>query len=74
MHPLHPITVCYFQGIPGRFRREPSPPDDGNNGPQHPPLTAREKIVYSLLAGWGCLTFLMLLILVIVTHSPLIAN
>ncbi|MBC8104418.1 MAG: hypothetical protein H7Z41_17720 [Cytophagales bacterium] len=39
-----------------------------------PPLTRREKILYLALAGIACLPFLLLLTLIVLTHSPLIAN
>lgn len=71
---MNPVTVCYFKGTPGRFRPDPPPPDDDHNRREYPPLTKRERIVYGLFAGWGCLTFFLLALAIILAHSPLIAN
>ena len=74
MNPLNPVTVCYFKGAAGRFRPDPPPPGDDPKPREYPPLTKRERLVYSLFAGWGCLTFLLLALVIILAHSPLVAN
>lgn len=65
------------------FRNRPEhPPGRGGDGPEggdenrevFNPLSANEEKAYLILAGIGCLPFLLLLLLVILTHSPFMAN
>jgi hypothetical protein len=68
------VTACCFQkiGPPHRFWREP-PPDE-NPSPSYPPLNAAERAWQFVAAGMGCFTFLALLAIIILAHTPFVAN
>lgn len=70
-------TTRFFRNPPARppWREDPPPPpDDNRRFEPHNPLSEREQRTYLILTAIGCLPFLLLILLAIITHSPLMAN
>ncbi len=71
------MNARFFRNPPARppWREDPPPPpDDNRRSVPHNPLSEREQRAYLILTCIGCLPFLLLLLLAIITHSPFMAN
>jgi hypothetical protein len=73
-----PVTACCFKGEPRRFRREPPPDDEPppeSSAPEPPlPFASADAGMNAMFAGMGCFTFLALLAIIILAHTPFVAN
>jgi hypothetical protein len=66
-------VVCKFTP------RWPPPGGGGGSGddwqpPSYEPRSPLEELLFRLILGMGCLSFLLLLVLIVVWHSPLVAR